>query len=133
VNASTDIADDNVFERADTRLQVCRRVRVSAHAGIHRELGRRWGACGRFAFVSVFTLALGIGATTFIFSVVEGTLLKPLPYPQPERIVALRHSAPGLHIDDMNLAASLYFTYKEESRVFNKCATCSSQIASCLF
>lgn len=76
----------------------------------------------RFTLISVFTLALGIGATSFMFSVVEGTLLKPLPYPQSGRIVALRHSAPGLHIDDMNIAASLYFTYKEESRVFQDVA-----------
>ncbi len=42
-----------------------------------------------YAFVSVLTLALGIGASTSIFSVVYGVLLRPLPYPQPERIVSL--------------------------------------------
>lgn len=83
---------------------------------------RRLRMSVRFTLISVFILALGIGATSFMFSVVEGTLLKPLPYPQSERIVALRHSAPGLHIDDMNIAASLYFTYKDESRVFQDVA-----------
>src|SRR5207248_8712368 len=71
-----------------------------------------------YTAVSVLTLALGIGASAAIFSVVEGVLLKPLPYPESGRIVALRHTAPGLHIENLNLAASLYLTYNEESRVF---------------
>jgi putative ABC transport system permease protein len=71
-----------------------------------------------FAIASLLTVALGIGATSAIFSVINGVLLKPLPYPQSEQIVALRHTAPGINIDDMNLAASLYFTYSEENRVF---------------
>lgn len=71
-----------------------------------------------FAVSSLLTLALGIGATTAIFSVINGVLLKPLPYPRSEEIVALRHTAPGIHIDDLNMAASLYFTYREENRVF---------------
>lgn len=71
-----------------------------------------------FATGTLLTLALGIGATTAIFSVINGVLLKPLPYPFSERIVALRHTAPGIHINDLNMAASLYFTYSEENRVF---------------
>ncbi|MGJ5820883.1 ADOP family duplicated permease [Paludibaculum fermentans] len=80
-------------------------------------LRRLWGHPG-FTSVSVLMLALGIGASATIFSVVDGVLLKPLPYPQAERLVALRHTAPGLNIPDMNLAVSLFLTYREENRVF---------------
>src|SRR6266852_146516 len=47
-----------------------------------------------FAAASLLTLALGIGATTSIFSVIDGVLLKPLPYPKSGQLVALTHTAP---------------------------------------
>jgi putative ABC transport system permease protein len=55
-----------------------------------------------FTAVVVFTLALGIGATSAIFSVVYGVLLRPLPYPRPDRIVSMREIASDGHL--MNFA-----------------------------
>src|SRR5262249_19302363 len=46
-----------------------------------------------FSMTAILTLALGIGATTVIFSVVDGVLIKPLPYPDPETVVRVGHSA----------------------------------------
>jgi predicted permease len=83
-----------------------------------RYAARRLRGNPGFTAISVLTLALGIGASTAIFSVIEGVLLKPLSYPQSGQIVALLHTAPGIHIEELNLAASLYFTYSEENRVF---------------
>jgi putative ABC transport system permease protein len=83
-----------------------------------RYAARRLRGSPGFTAVSVLMLALGIGATTAIFSVIESVLWKPLPYPQSGRIVALRHTAPGINMKDLNLSLSLYFTYREESRSF---------------
>jgi predicted permease len=83
-----------------------------------RHATRRLCANPGFTAVSILTLALGIGASTAIFSVIDGVLLKPLPYRHAGQLVALLHTAPGIHIEELNLAASLYFTYSEENRVF---------------
>jgi putative ABC transport system permease protein len=48
-----------------------------------------------FATAALLTLALGIGATTAIFSVVYGVLLRPLPFPDPDRLVQLSEVVPG--------------------------------------
>lgn len=69
-----------------------------------------------FTAVCIVTLTLGIGATAAIFSVINGVLLKPLPYPHPEQLVALWHTAPGVKIKNLPMAPSLYFTYLDESR-----------------
>jgi putative ABC transport system permease protein len=69
-----------------------------------------------FAFATALTLALGIGATTAIFSVVYGVLLKPLPFDEPERLVSLRQLAP--HGAGTNHGPATYLTYRENQRAF---------------
>jgi predicted permease len=70
----------------------------------------------RFATVAVFTLALGIGATTAVYSVVNGVLLKPLPFRDPDRLVALYHVTPASQKDIQG--AATYFTYRDHGQVF---------------
>src|SRR5215475_830018 len=71
-----------------------------------------------FSLIAIFTLAVGIGANTAIFSVVECVLLKPLPYPQPEELLAVRVTPQGLGNNDFAVFASAYFIFREQSRTF---------------
>jgi putative ABC transport system permease protein len=72
-----------------------------------------------FAGVTVLTLALGIGATTAVYSVVNGVLLRPLPFEEPDELVGVWHSAPGWGVSRwLPQSPATYFTYREESRAF---------------
>jgi predicted permease len=64
------------------------------------------------------TLAVGIGANAAIFAVVNGVLLKPLPFPEADALVAVDHGMTGT-TDKLPSAPYLYFTYREENRVFD--------------
>jgi predicted permease len=57
-----------------------------------------------FTAIAVLTIALGIGATTAIFTVVDSALLKPLPYPQPEQLVSIQDNFPGIGAQDVGLS-----------------------------
>lgn len=79
---------------------------------------RRLSRSPIFTIISIITLAAGVGANIAVFSVVEGVLLKPLSYPHAETLVGVWHTAPGLNMDEVNMAPSNYFIYREQNRVF---------------
>jgi putative ABC transport system permease protein len=72
-----------------------------------------------FALTAVLTLALGIGANTAIFSVLNGVVLKPLPYTNGERLVLVRQSAPGIGIASVGVSVREYYDYRDEARSFD--------------
>ena len=71
-----------------------------------------------FAVVAVLTLALGIGATTAIFSVLDGVVLEPLPYPHPEQLVGVELSPLGVDASLRGFAPEDYFIFREQGRTF---------------
>jgi predicted permease len=83
-----------------------------------KQIVRRLWRAPVFTLVTLITLSAGVGANIAVFSVVEGVLLKPLPYPHPESLVGVWHTAPGLNIDDVNMGPSNYFIYREQGRTF---------------
>jgi hypothetical protein len=71
-----------------------------------------------FTTVAALTLALGIGGTTAIFSVVNGILIQPLPYAHAERIVEVGLDLPGINQFNWPLSPMEYNTFREQSRTF---------------
>jgi predicted permease len=71
-----------------------------------------------FAAIAVLTLAIGIGATTAIFSVVNGVVLKPLPYSDPERLISVGFNLPGINQVDWPISSADYFVFREQSHTF---------------
>ena len=76
---------------------------------------RRLSRAPLFTAITLLTLAIGVGANTAIFSVVEGVLLKPLPYPHPEQLIGVWHTAPGIGMTELNMAPSIYFIDREQN------------------
>ena len=78
-----------------------------------------------FAAVTIAVLALGIGANTAIFSVVHAVLLKPLPYPNPDRLVTVPHIPPQDIFHGRKYFAvspANYYDWKAENTVFTRMA-----------
>jgi predicted permease len=82
-----------------------------------KQVVRRLGRTPAFTAITLVTLAIGIGANTAIFSVVNGVLLKPLPYPHAEQLVGLWHKA-AIDNQAWNMSASCYFVYREQNHSF---------------
>jgi putative ABC transport system permease protein len=70
-----------------------------------------------FLVVVIFTLAVGIGATAAIFTVVNAVLIRPLPFPEPERLVAVWNRAPGLNLDQFEHSEGSYLVYRRHNHV----------------
>ena len=84
-----------------------------------RQLGKSPG----FALVVILTLGLGIGANTALFSVVDAVLLRPLPYKNSERLVAIHDELPGVNLHDAGMSVQEAEDFRDRSGVFEEFST----------
>jgi putative ABC transport system permease protein len=92
---------------------------------------RRMRRAPAFTAAVIVTLALGIGATTATFGVIDSILIRPLAYPQAEALVSVSHTVAGIPgIATAPCSPSMYFTYREENRIFEQFGVWSSRGAS---
>ncbi|MDT5271512.1 MAG: putative transport system permease protein [Acidobacteriota bacterium] len=114
------------FGGVEQARELCREVRgVRMLQDLWQDL--RYGArklrkSPGFTLVAVMTLALGVGANTAVFSVVNAVLLRPLPFPDSERIVALDGVNPSKGITDSNMSIPDFADWKEQSQSFEQVA-----------
>jgi putative ABC transport system permease protein len=81
-----------------------------------------------FAIVAILTLALGIGATSAIFSVVNGVLLRPLPYPEPDGVVLVNEIVP--QYGRFSVAPATFLDWRKQATSFERIATFSGRNAT---
>ena len=94
----------------------------AALLGELRSAFRRLLRAPGFSILCLLTLAVGIGATTAIFSVVNGVLLEPLPYLDADRLVGVWHRAPGLDMDRAPQSPGTYLWYREQTDILESFA-----------
>ncbi len=96
---------------------------------------RRLGKSPGFMATILLTLAIGIGANTAVFSIINRVLLEPLPYPQSDRLISLFLNAPGAgglasFASGLQLSQSMYVTFSEHNRSFQSMGIWYSQRAN---
>ena len=112
--------------RAESVKEQVRDVRVGAWLDVLRQdvrfavrtLGRRPG----FAAVTVLTLAVGIGATTAIFSLIDSVLLKPLPFKEPDRLTLVWEVRPRFNLPRVGVSPANYVDWQKQAQSFENLA-----------
>lgn len=100
--------------REARRAQWIEELRADIRYGIKTLLKNRG-----FAVLAVITLGLGIGANTATFSVLNGVLLKPLPYDNGDRLVLIRHSAPLANQQNIGVSIRELYDYRAQLASFD--------------
>jgi predicted permease len=81
-----------------------------------KQILRRLARAPLFTVITLVTLASGVGANTVVFSVLEGILIKPLPYPKPDELIGVWLTAPGIQLKEFELSPSDYFIFRDQNR-----------------
>lgn len=108
------VAVDERAKREEKRMQLFDAIR--------RETVHAWRSLLHtplFFVVALLTLAVGIGATSSIYTLLDSIVLRPLSYPEPDRLVQVRHAVPGIQADmRFQSAVAQYYYYAADNRVF---------------
>lgn len=93
-----------------------------------RQAVRRLWARPDFGLPAILTLALGLGAALTVWTVVDGVVARPLPYPEPEELVFLDHAAPGLDAErGLGYTPGMVWMQRSESRTLEEVAAWASE------
>src|SRR5277367_169800 len=132
----TSAARDLLFVAAERKQRPCDRSREVKQQKSSREFPmihqdiryglRQLRKSPGFATVAVLTLALGIGANTAMFSVVDTILLRPLPYLEPDHLVLVSETVMASSADYVGVAAQEYSDYRNQNLSFSNVAAFES-------
>jgi putative ABC transport system permease protein len=114
------IREDCVRSGVSEDRRRLRRARLDSCMRDARLALRRLARAPAFSVTIVASLAVGIGMTTAIFALVNAVLLKPLPFPDPERLVTLTHSASGVELAGGGMSTGTLLHYRERGTVFEE-------------
>ena len=118
-------------EQRKEQCRDARRIRLADE--IRRDLGytlRMLRRAPAFATAAILTLALGIGATVAVFTVVNGVLFRPMPFPQPEQLFLVANSPKGPFITQPGLADSHFIAFRKSGTAFQHLAAFSTYKAN---
>src|SRR5437773_7163911 len=129
------IGCENAFTGGERRSHECARHKSNKRFGVQRRLTpmhlpiqdfryalRTLRKSPGLTFAVILSLAIGIGANTAIFSVTNALLIRPLPYPNPDRLAILWLRSPGINIPQDWPSPGQYIDIKTENHVFDEMA-----------
>jgi predicted permease len=99
------------------------------YAAVRRAVRRLWRSPA-FAASAVATLAIGIGSTVAVFTLVDAVLLRPLPFAEADRLVAAGHAAPGLGLEKTGQSGGTFLYYREKNRTLEDLAVYNENVLS---